>query len=158
MSKASRERARAAQQSNLPRVFVIVGVLAVLGVSAVAARSVLRDTSSAAGAPSAVAMGGAVGTDTPASAQGKQLLFFMNPDGYPCQVQLSMLNGVADSLAKVAQVVYVKTTEPADIAKFEAYGIRGLPSLVIADASGRELTRFAPGIQSAESVLAALSK
>lgn len=148
MSKASRERARAAQRSNLPRVFVIVGALAVLGVSAVAARGVLRDTSSTA-QPAA---------ETPAAAQGKQLLFFMNPDGYPCQVQLSMLNGVADSLAKVAQVVYIKTTEPADIAKFEVYGIRGLPSLVIADASGRELTRFAPGIQSAESVLAALSK
>jgi len=94
----------------------------------------------------------------PAGAPRKRLLFFMNPYGYPCQQQLSLLNGVADSLSKVAQVVYVKTTEPADMAQFEAFGIRALPSLVITDDTGRELTRFAPGIQSGEAVLAALSK
>jgi hypothetical protein len=93
-----------------------------------------------------------------AGAPRKRLLFFMNPYGYPCQQQLSLLNGVADSLSKVAQVVYVKTTEPADMAQFEAFGIRALPSLVITDDTGRELTRFAPGIQTGEAVLAALSK
>ena len=69
-----------------------------------------------------------------------------------------ILNGVDDSLSKVAQVVYIKTTEPADMQKFEDYGIRGLPSLVIADMNGRELSRFSPGIQSSDAVLAALTK
>ncbi|RPI07629.1 MAG: hypothetical protein EHM71_10160 [Zetaproteobacteria bacterium] len=92
------------------------------------------------------------------SASGRQLLFFMNPDGYPCQVQLEILNGVADSLSKVAQVVYIKTTNPADLQKFEAFGIRALPSLIVTDNNGRALTRFAPGIQSADAVLAALTK
>lgn len=97
-------------------------------------------------------------TASNAPAPQKKLLFFMNPYGYPCQTQLGILNSVSDSLGKVAQVVYVKTTVPADMQTFEAYGIRALPSLVITDQSGRELSRFSPGIQSGEAVLAALTK
>lgn len=158
MSKASRARARAVKQSSVPKSFIIIGVLAVLGVAGYAVKSMMA---SASPAPMSVASAAPAGSPSPGvtpAAHGKKLLFFMNPNGYPCQTQLSILNTVADSLSKVAQVVYIKTTEPADMQTFEAYGIRALPSLVIADENGRELSRFAPGIQSGEAVLAALSK
>lgn len=158
MSKASRERARQTKQSSYPKRFAIAGVIAVLAVAGVATTTLLGWSSKASPPVAAGAAATSAAAPVAPVAHGKQLLFFMNPDGYPCQTQLGILNAVADSLAKVAQVVYVKTTEPADLQKFEAYGIRGLPSLVITDENGRELSRFSPGIQSGEAVLAALTK
>lgn len=163
MSKATRERARQTKHSSYPKNFAIVGIIVVLAVAGVLTKTFIGWSSKAS--PDVAAVGQASGPATPAAnpaanpaAHGKKLLFFMNPNGYPCQTQLGILNSVADSLSKVAQVVYIKTTEPGDMQKFEEYGIRGLPSLVIADANGRELSRFAPGIQSGEAVLAALSR
>jgi thioredoxin 1 len=51
-----------------------------------------------------------------------------------------------------AEVVYLKTTVPGDIARFQQYGIRALPTLIVTDASGREIRRATPGIQSATQV------
>lgn len=166
MSKSSRERARTAKASAVPKVITTVGIVAIIVAAVVAANTLSRRTSATAdevSVPQSVALGSTVAnaaanTTANAPASGRQLLFFMNPDGYPCQVQLEILNRVADSLSRVAQVVYIKTTVPADMHKFESYGIRALPSLVIADKNGRELERFAPGIQSADAVLAALTK
>jgi len=166
MSRKSREQARQGnQKSALPKGIVAAGIVAVIVVGIVAGRMLAgpsgtapADGVAAAQPAQPAAANGAVRTAASAAAPGKQLLFFMNPNGYPCQTQLSILNGVADSLSKVAQVVYIKTTEPADMQKFEDYGIRGLPSLVIADMNGRELSRFSPGIQSSDAVLAALTK
>src|SRR5450759_950779 len=159
MSKATRERARQTKHSSYPKNFAIVGIIVVLAVAGVLTKTFIDWSSKAS--PDVAAVGQASGPATTAAnpaAHGKKLLFFMNPNGYPCQTQLGILNSVADSLSKVAQVVYIKTAEPGDMQKFEEYGIRGLPSLVIADANGRELSRFAPGIQSGEAVLAALSR
>jgi thioredoxin 1 len=52
-----------------------------------------------------------------------------------------------------ASVTYYRTTEPADIARFQEYGIRSLPMLVVTDAAGRELRRATPGIRSMTEVL-----
>ncbi|MHB1310732.1 MAG: TlpA family protein disulfide reductase [Gemmatimonadaceae bacterium] len=167
MSKKSRELARQGKQkTSLPRGIIVIGIVAVIAVGIVAGRMLAGPTGAASAdgvaaaqlAGPATPANGAVNVAANAAAPGKKLLFFMNPDGYPCQTQLGILNGVADSLSKVAQVVYIKTTVPADLQKFEDYGIRGLPSLVIADRDGRELSRFSPGIQSADAVLAALTK
>lgn len=160
MSKQSRERARQNRQAGLPRSFVITGIVAVLAVAGLTVRTLMQDTAPAPGVAAGTAGTTVTSTagGTVAVRSGKKLLFFMNPDGYPCQTQLGILNGVADSLSKVAEVVYIKTTDPSDLPKFEAYGIRGLPSLVIADDAGRELSRFSPGIQSGEAVLAALTR
>ena len=57
-----------------------------------------------------------------------------------------------------ALVVRVRTTTPADLALFERFGIRSLPQLVVADATGRELRRATPGIQPAEQVLQLLGR
>jgi len=87
----------------------------------------------------------------------KRILFFMNPNGHPCQMQLSILDGMKDKLQGLAAITYIKTTEAADQQTFYTYGIRGLPSLIILDGSGKEIKRFTPGIQDEENILAALN-
>ena len=81
-----------------------------------------------------------------------RLVFFMNPNGPPCQMQDQILQQMAPELKGKAAVVYYKTTVPADIAKFQQYGIRALPTLLVTDASGKEIRRATPGIQSATQV------
>jgi thiol-disulfide isomerase/thioredoxin len=88
----------------------------------------------------------------------KTILFFMNPNGHPCQMQNAVLEGIKDSLAGKATVKYVKTTEESDRDAFDTYGIRGLPSLIIVDKSGKELKRFSPGIQDKKTILDAVRK
>jgi thioredoxin 1 len=85
-----------------------------------------------------------------------QLLFFMNPNGRPCQMQLSIINGMQEKLKTLASVKFIKTTEPKDEELFYTYGIRGLPSLIIADKNGKEIKRFSPGIQDEKTILDAL--
>ncbi len=92
------------------------------------------------------------GTNVP----GKTILFFMNPNGRPCQMQKAILDHLADSLKGLAAVTYIKTTDPEDQNKFESWGIRGLPSLIIVNKDGKELRRFPPGIQDASTVLSGL--
>ncbi len=147
--------------------FMVVGILAVAVVAALVMNrpaDTQRETRTSdlamapAVAPTMVPALAQAVPSTAVAAKGRKLLFFMNPTGYPCQTQKAILDGIGGSLAPLAQVVYYKTTEPADIQKFEEFGIRALPLLVIADKDGRELSRFAPGIQSADAVLAALQR
>src|SRR5512140_2464510 len=77
-----------------------------------------------------------------------RLVFFMNPNGMPCQMQDRILREMGAELTARADVVYFKTTEPGDIARFQEFGIRSLPQLVVTDAAGRELRRATPGIHS----------
>jgi thioredoxin 1 len=134
-----------------------LGVMAIVAVAVLVAKTQTANLNVPSVVPVQTAAAGAA---APAAATHpkRKLLFFMNPNGIPCQTQWGILNNVADSLLKVADVVYIKTTEPADYPKFETFGIRGLPSLVITDENGRELSRFSPGIQPADAVLAALTK
>jgi thioredoxin 1 len=81
-----------------------------------------------------------------------RLVFFMNPNGAPCQMQDQILQQMAPELKGKAAVVYYKTTVPGDIASFQRYGIRALPTLIVTDASGKEIRRATPGIQSASQV------
>jgi thioredoxin 1 len=84
--------------------------------------------------------------------QRAQLVFFMNPNGAPCQQQDRILQDMSGELRGKVEVVYYKTTTPADIARFQQYGIRALPTLMLVDASGKEIRRATPGIQSAAQV------
>jgi thioredoxin len=81
-----------------------------------------------------------------------RLVFFMNPNGMPCQMQDRVLRDMGPELRGRAELVYYRTTDPADLAQFERYGIRSLPTLVLTDASGREIRRATPGIQAAEQI------
>lgn len=82
----------------------------------------------------------------------RRLVFFMNPNGAPCQMQDRVLQEMAGELRGKAQVVYFRTTVPADISAFQQYGIRSLPLLLVTDATGREIRRGTPGIQSAAQI------
>jgi thioredoxin 1 len=86
------------------------------------------------------------------SGQRARLVFFMNPNGAPCQMQDRILREMSNELSARVEVVYYKTTEPADIARFQQYGIRSLPLLLVTDAGGRELRRATPGIQGPDQI------
>jgi len=81
-----------------------------------------------------------------------RLVFFMNPDGRPCQIQQRVLNDISGELNGKVELVVYRTTSAGDGAKFQQYGIRSLPALVLADASGKEVRRATPGIQNADSI------
>ena len=81
-----------------------------------------------------------------------RLVFFMNPNGAPCQLQDRVLHEMGSQLAGRAVLVYYRTTEPADLAQFSRYGIRSLPMLVVTDGEGREVRRATPGIHSADEI------
>jgi thioredoxin 1 len=85
------------------------------------------------------------------------LIFFMNPNGSPCQMQDQILLKSKADLEKLVQVRYVKTTIPTDREIFYQYGIRSLPNLILTDAQGKELHRFAPGIQEIEVIMNTLT-
>jgi thioredoxin 1 len=116
----------------------------------------VKHTSSSAGAAVTSGPSGTAAPERKTAAPARQLLFFMNPNGRPCQMQLGIIDGMKDKLATLASVTFIKTTESADRAKFSEFGIRGLPSLIILDASGKELKRLTPGIQDEATILAAL--
>ena len=87
-----------------------------------------------------------------------EMLVFINPNGRPCQIQVSILDGMKDKLSKIAKLKYVKTTEGSDQNIFYQYGIRGLPSLIILGRDGKEIKRFTPGIQNEKTILSAFDK
>jgi thioredoxin 1 len=88
------------------------------------------------------------------SAARPRLVFFQNPNGAPCQAQDRILRELSAELSPRVEVVSYRTTEPADIARFQEYGIRSLPMLLVTDATGRELRRATPGIQGPDQVRA----
>jgi thioredoxin 1 len=94
------------------------------------------------------------GAGAPATApgQGTRLVFFMNPNGVPCQLQDQVIRGMAGELGGKVSIVYVRTTVPAELQFFERFGVRSLPQLVLVDGAGNEVRRATPGIQDAAAV------
>jgi thioredoxin 1 len=72
----------------------------------------------------------------------------MNPNGRPCQLQDQVLRGMAAELQSRADVVHYRTTDSSDLSRFEQFGIRSIPQLLVTDQAGAELRRATPGIQS----------
>lgn len=83
-----------------------------------------------------------------------KLVFFLNPNGGPCRMQDAILGEMADELKGKVGIQYVKTTVPANRTIFSQYGIRALPTLLLADADGKEIKRMTPGVKRAEDVRA----
>lgn len=81
------------------------------------------------------------------------LLFFMNPNGGPCQMQDQYLQEAKESIQKYAEVVYVKTTDDRSKSMFYQYGIRSLPQIILLDHDQQEIRRFSPGIQQPSTIL-----
>lgn len=88
---------------------------------------------------------------TQPSARAHSLVFFLDPNGAPCQMQDRILRGMSAELQEI-DLRYVRTTVPSDIDTFYAFGIRGLPALLVTDASGKELRRLPPGVKSEEEI------
>jgi hypothetical protein len=84
------------------------------------------------------------------------LLFFINPAGRPCQMQDQILSESKAQWEPLATLRYARTDTAADRETFYAYGVRSLPNLILVGTDGKELRRFPPGIQSAESILAGI--
>lgn len=80
------------------------------------------------------------------------LVFFLDPQGGPCRLQAEILSGMRDDLRGRAEVRYVQTTVPEDRRLFALYGIRALPTILLADASGNEIQRLAPGVKTPEEI------
>ena len=87
----------------------------------------------------------------PISASHK-MVFFLDPNGGPCRLQASILNDMAEELRGKVAVQYVQTTVPSDRDIFYHYGIRALPTLLLADASGNEIRRMPPGVKQADDI------
>ncbi len=62
-------------------------------------------------------------------------------------MQASILNDMANELSGKVDIQYVQTTVPTDREVFYQYGIRALPTLLLADASGKEIKRIPPGVK-----------
>lgn len=87
----------------------------------------------------------------------KQLLFFMNPDGRPCQIQDQLLLQMGTKLTAKATIKYIKTTEMATAKSyFRKYGIRALPTIILLDKEGNVEHRLPPGIHKATTIVAML--
>ena len=85
------------------------------------------------------------------------LLFFLNPNGHPCQQQDKILKQNMPEISSKADISYISTTDPMSRFSFNRYGIRRLPSLVLLDANGEVSKHFPPGIRSADEINGALN-
>lgn len=92
----------------------------------------------------------------PTPAPKSTLLFFMNPAGRPCQQQDQILTDSKTQWEPLATLRYVRTDTAADRDAFYKYGVRSLPNLILVGPDGREIRRYSPGIQSADSVLSGI--
>ena len=101
---------------------------------------------------SPVAVSSLAGTSDVTTEADHFLVFFLDPNGGPCRMQNSILEGMTAELKGKVNLRYVKTTIPEDRQYFYDYGIRGLPSLLLADASGKEIKRLSPGVNPVEAV------
>jgi thioredoxin 1 len=97
--------------------------------------------------------------ETPKAAPAKKgrLLFFMNPNGRPCQRQDQILQEVEPNFEGV-EIQYVKTTVNSDNELFYYYGVRALPQIILEDTQGKEVKRFPPGIKDHQTILDAVEK
>jgi thioredoxin 1 len=86
----------------------------------------------------------------------KTVVFFLNPQGGPCRAQNEILTKLYQDRGGSFNVAYVSTMKPEDQQAFYDYGVRNLPTLVLADSSGKISRNFPPGIQTYEALAAAL--
>ncbi len=81
-----------------------------------------------------------------------KMIFFLDPNGGPCRLQVSILNDMSNELRGTVDIQYVQTTVPDDRNIFHQYGIRALPTLLLADANGKEIKRMTPGVKQADDI------
>jgi thioredoxin 1 len=86
----------------------------------------------------------------------KTIIFFLNPNGGPCRAQNEVLTALQKDRMNNFNIAYVSALQQENQRAFYDYGVRGLPSLVLVDGSGKINRVFPPGIQSYDALAAAL--
>lgn len=86
----------------------------------------------------------------------KTIIFFLNPNGGPCRAQNEVLTALQRDRKNNFNVAYVSAMQQENQRAFYDYGVRGLPTLVLVDGSGKINRVFPPGIQSYDALAAAL--
>jgi len=86
----------------------------------------------------------------------KTIIFFLNPNGGPCKAQNEVLTSLQMDRKNNFNVAYVSAMQQENQRAFYDYGVRGLPTLVLVDGSGKINRVFPPGIQSYDALAAAL--
>jgi thioredoxin len=86
----------------------------------------------------------------------KTIIFFLNPNGGPCKAQNEVLTTLQKDRKNNFSVAYVSAMQQENQRAFYDYGVRGLPTLVLVDSSGKISRMFPPGIQSYDALAAAL--
>jgi len=77
----------------------------------------------------------------------------MNPQGAPCLLQKKILDGVLAEVSSVVNIHYAKVNDVVDQNLFYQHGIRGLPSLILVDTTGKEMHRFSAGIHEGKTIV-----
>jgi len=85
------------------------------------------------------------------------LIFFQNPNGGPCKTQKRELDQLMEKRKGNFNIAPVNAMNQNDQRAFYDYGVRSLPSLVLVDKAGKISKVFPPGIQSIETISAALN-
>lgn len=84
------------------------------------------------------------------------IIFFQNPMGGPCRAQNEILQRLSKDRKNAFNIAPVSTMNSADRKAFYDYGVRSLPTIVLVDKKGAIASFFPPGIQSYETLAAAL--
>lgn len=90
------------------------------------------------------------------SGKKNTVVFFINPNGGPCRAQKQVLEQLLKDRGGKFNIAYVSTMKAEDQGAFYDYGVRNLPTVVLVDKRGKIARFFPPGIQSYETLAAAL--
>jgi thioredoxin 1 len=90
------------------------------------------------------------------SGKKNTVVFFINPMGGPCKAQKQVLEQLHKDRGGKFNIAYVSTMRAEDQRAFYDYGVRSLPTVVLVDKRGKIARYFPPGIQSYETLAAAL--
>lgn len=90
------------------------------------------------------------------SGKKNTIVFFLNPLGGPCAEQKRILEQLLKDRGNNFNIAYVSTMKQEDTKAFYDYGVRNLPTVVLVDRKGMVSRYFSPGIQSYQSLAAAL--
>jgi thioredoxin 1 len=90
------------------------------------------------------------------SGKNNTVVFFINPMGGPCKAQKQVLEQLHKDRGGKFNIAYVSTMRAEDQRAFYDYGVRSLPTVVLVDKRGKIARYFPPGIQSYETLAAAL--
>ena len=130
----------------MKRIIVALSLISLL----LAAGASLAVAGNQAAPKSTPELGKTIGSGKPA------VVFFLNPNGGPCQAQDSVLVKLWNDRKKSFNIVYVSAMVQENQKAFYDYGVRSLPSLVLVDKAGNIGRVFPPGIQTYETLASAI--